>query len=83
MSIKVLSKFAKAPAGYAVIDTTSRGGLNSQLSPFLLGPVDLYLGYQAENMENGWQFAKVYKQHLDRNGNIDQSYYDWAIKGRC
>ena len=35
----------------------------------------------SRNMENAWQFAKVYEEHADANGNPTQAYWDWAIKG--
>lgn len=46
----------------------------------LLGPVKLYGSYQAKNVENGWQFAKVYEEH-ETAGVPNQSYWDWATKG--
>lgn len=49
-----------------------------ELSPFHLGPVPLYDGTRARCMENGWQAAKVYRQHLDEQGNILPSYFEWA-----
>jgi hypothetical protein len=80
-SILILNKFEKAPEGYTVIDTTSNSGAYSGLSPFIIGPCKLYNGHIAENMENGWQFAKVYKHHTDDLGNPTQAYWDWAKKG--
>lgn len=32
-----------------------------RLSPFFLGPVSLYDGHVAKNVENAWQYAKVTK----------------------
>ena len=64
------------------IDTTSKAaGWSKELSPFYLGPVELYNGYKSNNVENAWQFAKVYSIHADENGNATQNYYDWAING--
>ncbi len=51
------------------------------LSPFFLGPVPLYNSFKAKNVENAWQFSKVYKQHLDKWGNPSKEYFDWAQKG--
>lgn len=79
-NIIVLNKFEKCPEGYTQIDTTSKAGKTSQLSPFLLGPVELYAGHVARNMENGWQFAKVYACHLHA-GIIKPEYWEWAIQG--
>lgn len=65
-----------------IIDTTSRSNNWSRgLSPFFLGPVALYGGYTAKNVENAWQFSKVYKEHADADGIPTQAYFDWAKKG--
>ena len=80
--IKVLSYSAKAPYDSVVINTTSRSDNWSKgLSPFFLGPVKLYDGYVAQNVENGWQFSKCYSQHLDANGNPSEKYWQWAKEG--
>jgi len=64
------------------INTTSHStNWSKELSPFYLGPIDLYSNYKALNMENAWQFSKVYKEHVDLAQNIIHEYYDWAIKG--
>ncbi len=65
-----------------VIDCTS----NSQsfakwLSPFYVGPCELYDGYIAHSVENGYQFSKLYFQHADTNGYPTNAYFEWAIKG--
>ena len=63
------------------IDTTSRSRNWSRgLSPFFLGPVELYDGYEAKNVENGWQFSKVYADHIE-NGEPTSSYWTWAEWG--
>lgn len=61
-----------------VFNVTSKGNFH-WLSPFTLGPVDLYDGYFSQNVENAWQYSKVYKQH-DDNGPT-QEYWDWAVNG--
>jgi len=64
------------------IDTTSRSRNWSRgLSPFFLGPVDLYDGYISKNVENGWQFSKVYADHVDENQDPTSSYFTWAEWG--
>ncbi len=64
------------------INTTSRSTTWSKgLSPFFLGPVDLYDGYTARNMENAWQYAKVYSQHVDDEQNPTTGYFAWATGG--
>lgn len=48
---------------------------------FYLGPCDLYGGYVAKNMENGWQYSKVYDCHIAADGNPTTDYFIWANKG--
>lgn len=38
----------------------------------------LYGGYEAVNMENAWQFAKLYAQHADEQGRPTARYWKWA-----
>lgn len=69
-----------------VINTTSRAsGADSWsrgLSPFYLGPVKLYEGAgEAQNVENAWQYAKVYKRHVGDDGNPTPEYFEWAREG--
>lgn len=65
----------------AIVDTTSRSGVWSGLSPFLLGPCPLYDGRVATNVENAWQFAKLYAKHADADGNPTAEYWKWAEAG--
>ena len=51
------------------------------LSPFNLGPVDLYKNYQALNVENAWQFSKVYTEHLNETGDPSDEWWQWAKTG--
>lgn len=67
--------------GVAVVDTTVKTGWRSDLSPFSIGPCDLYRGLVSQNMENAWQYAKVYPEDLDKDGNPGPSYWLWAEKG--
>lgn len=69
--------------GIEIIDTTSRSKKlwTAQLSPFYLGPVSLYHGEISQNVENGWQYSKVYACHLDDNGNPTRDYWTWARTG--
>ena len=80
-NIVVLGKFEAAPEGSLVVDTTSKGGVWAGLSPFTLGPCPLYGGRSSLNMENAWQFAKVYKQHATPSGEPTAAYWEWAEKG--
>ena len=68
--------------GVPVINTTSRSKDWSQgLSPFFLGPVPLYDGFVASNVENAWQYSKVYSEHLDVDGDPSEKYWKWAKEG--
>ncbi len=70
------------PEGAEVINTTSRSENWSRgLSPFFVGPVDLYDNYKSVNVENAWQFSKVYYNHVDENDNPTEKYFEWAKKG--
>lgn len=64
-----------------IISTVSVAGHPwAGLSPFLIGPVDLYGGHSSWNMENAWQYSKVYPIYA--NGlEPSESYFSWAMKG--
>lgn len=66
-----------------VINTTSwSANWSRELSPFFLGPVDLYGEYKAENVENAWQYSKVYPEHTESgSGNPTKRYFEWAVTG--
>lgn len=51
------------------------------LSPFFLGPVECYGGLSAMQVENAWQYAKVYKMHVDADGNPTDQYFTWRDYG--
>lgn len=64
------------------ISTVSRAhGWNQGLSPFILGPCPLYDIWVSKNMENAWQYAKVYATHADANGDPTDAYWTWAQYG--
>lgn len=64
------------------INTTSRSKTWSKaLSPFFLGPVKLYDHYVAQNVENAWQYSKVYPQFVDDNQNPTEDYFIWSNIG--
>lgn len=65
------------------INTTSRSALewSRGLSPFYLGPVKLYGDYTALNVENAFQYSKVYEQHVGEDGQPHPCYFEWAVKG--
>lgn len=76
-----------------VVSTVSKSSTawERQLSPFTLGPCRLYNRHPlipgghrdlwSINMENAWQFSKVYKEYLDKNGDPSQKYWRWAEAG--
>lgn len=65
-----------------VIVTVSKSTTWSQgLSPFFLGPCKLYDSYESKNMENAWQFTKVYTEHVTMGGDAHESYWKWAKEG--
>lgn len=70
------------PNNSVLIYTVSRSkDWSKGLSPFFLGPCKLYNGYIAKNVENAWQYTKVYGQHIDSNGDPTCEYFKWAQKG--
>jgi hypothetical protein len=58
--------------GYFNANVCSNGKFRV-LSPMLIGPVE-WMGYRATNIENLWQFSKVYEDEL-YNNEIKASYY--------
>lgn len=83
MTIRVIGP--RDPPDPNAINTTSRSKTWSRgLSPFFLGPVPLYPGAplkEAKNMENLWQFSKVYLSQVDSDQNPTQEYWSWATRG--
>jgi len=80
--IHILGPGHKIPDNVNLINTTSRSDNWSRgLSPFLIGPLDLYDGYVAKNMENAWQYSKVYEYYLEEDGSVGKRYFNWATDG--
>lgn len=72
----------KIPEGAVVVNTTSRSSNWSRgLSPFFVGPIKLYADYESVNMENAWQYSKVYAKHIDASGDPSEKYWEWAKAG--
>jgi len=70
------------PEGVLSMDVTSRSkSWGRYLSPFNLGPVDLYDGYVAKNVENAFQFSRVYPEHSTVDGLPSLYYWEWAQTG--
>lgn len=64
------------------IDTTSHStGWGRGLSPFLLGPVAAGDGAVARNVENLWQYTKVYEQHVGEDGHPSAAWWAWRAAG--
>jgi hypothetical protein len=80
--IYVIGPGYKTPEQGTVINTTSRStDWSRSLSPFFLGPVSLYRNYQSINVENAWQFSKVYEYYLEEDGSVGERYFKWAQDG--
>jgi hypothetical protein len=61
--------------------TTSSKTWTRKFSPMLLGPIQIYGGFLSQNVENAWQFSKVYKEFTNASGNPTPEYFKWANKG--
>jgi len=84
LKIHVINPSYTLPPSAIVVNTTSRStDWGKGLSPFFVGPIDLYDGFKSLNMENAWQFSKVYGHldHIDDNDEPTPSYFAWAEKG--
>ena len=82
MPVRVCGPRSKAPKNAQYINTTSRDtGFAKGLSPFFLGPVKMYWNVTAKNVENAWQFSKVYEHHVSKTGVPTDDWAKWAIKG--
>ena len=79
--IVVIRKSEKTPDGFYRLDVTSHDQKGKWFSPFKLGPVTLDDGSVSRNMENAWQFSKVYADHVDGNGNPTDSWWQWRSNG--
>lgn len=81
--VKIVGMYAKIPKEFkTVVNTTSSASdkWETDLSPFFLGPCDLYSGLTSLNMENSWQFSKAYVRHVV-DGEPTKEYFDWARAG--
>ena len=79
--IKVLNFRDEIPSGYTVINTTtSEKGWSRKLSPMLLGPVKINDKISL-NVENAWQFSKVYNEHIDESNEPTTEYFIWRDLG--
>lgn len=66
-----------------VLNVTSRGMTWAKnLSPFLLGPVKLWGDLVSKNVENAWQYLKVYEEHVDPfQTDPNEAWWKWMRRG--
>lgn len=70
------------PKDSILIYTISRTNTwGKAFSPFYLGPCKLYGNFISKNVENAWQYSKVYRCHVDDKGNPNKRYFEWAKSG--
>lgn len=83
--IMVLRLWDKKPEGAEIVTTVSKAdNWQRGLSPFVLGPCKLYGQFASRNMENGWQYAKVYSEYVktvEGYREIAPGYWNWAQAG--
>lgn len=66
---------------FVIVNTTTKSKTWSKyLSPMYIGIIYSDNGI-SKNMENFWQYAKVYKHQVDENKNPLPEYFDWKNKG--
>ena len=86
MSVRIFGMRGKRPADFTdpevVVNCTSGASKEweRQLSPFFLGPCQLYDNFMSRTMENAWQYAKVYSRHLSEYSAASE-YWTWAQQG--
>ncbi|MBA7499250.1 hypothetical protein ES704_01990 [subsurface metagenome] len=82
MTVHVLPVWIKNhPYDCPNISTVSNSSKYRDLSPFLLGPIEVPSVGRSENFENLWQYSKVYKPHVRRDGEPTPEWFDWRAKG--
>ena len=64
-----------------ILTVSRAAGWQRGLSPFFLGPCPLYDIWVSRNMENGWQYSKVYQKYADDKGDPTEDYFVWAQYG--
>lgn len=68
----------KIPNDAIVVNTTSRSkDFGKAFSPFINQGWLRYKGLSSKNVENYWQFSKMYEEHIDDF----KSWIDWRSKG--
>lgn len=84
MTVRVVGP--RDPRVPGVVNTTSNSweAWSRGLSPFYLGPVPLYEGAGlpfSKNVENAWQYSKVYADQIGPDGLPTPEYFRWAREG--
>jgi hypothetical protein len=80
--IKILKFSDPKPENSIIINTTSKSNIwTKELSPFYLKGGLSYDGTTAYNVENLYQYCKVYPQYTDLNGEPSDLYFQWAKNG--
>lgn len=71
----------RVPYGYKAVNCTSKSDDKYKLlSPFMTSNPYCYAGLSAKNVENAWQFSKVYPEY-DDNGVPTPQWYLWRDAG--
>lgn len=82
-AIRIVNPRTRIPEGAVVVNTTSRSRelWSRGLFPFHLGPVKMWDGSLCLNVENAWQYSKVYPDQVAALGDPTQQWYQWASAG--
>jgi len=82
MEVEVITfndwKKEKFPKEQVVVTVSKSNDWSKGLSPFVLGPCELWGGHISKNMENAWQGSKVYPEHVDSNNKVTDKWFKWA-----
>lgn len=81
--LRLIQRAEKTPDSFERIDCTSHSpsALWQQLSPFHLGPVELYPGVVSKTIENAWQCSKVYPGQVCPDGWPTPEWFKWRDNG--
>ena len=79
--IYVLNFRDSVPFGYEIVNTTtSSKNFGKWLSPMFVGPT-VANGIKCKNVENAWQYSKVYYEHVDAYSEPTKEYFEWRDNG--
>jgi len=85
MDVIVVRGRGKAEVGddFIAINTTSQSKeeWSKEVSPFFLGPIPMWGNLEAKNLENAWQYSKVYVDQVDENNNPTKEWFAWMKAG--